>query len=97
MSSAVQDAEQLELLRSFVEEAREMLDEVEPRLVELEKGSIELGSVDGETINNIFRLFHSLKGSAGYLDLQTISRGVVVETRTGRIVLSSPGRGEWEL
>ena len=97
MSTAVQYAERLELLHSFVEEARDILDEVEPRLVELEKGSIELGSVNGETIHAIFRLFHSLKCSAGYLDLQTISRRVAAETGTGRIVLTSPGRGEWEL
>ncbi len=48
------------------------MDEVEPQLVELEQNSTESGQVDLETINSIFRLFHSMKGSAGFLELNEI-------------------------
>ena len=49
-----------------------MIDDVEPQLVELEQSQDEAGNVDLETVNSIFRLFHSLKGSAGFLELQNI-------------------------
>ncbi|MBU2551988.1 MAG: chemotaxis protein CheA [Proteobacteria bacterium] len=49
-----------------------MIDDVEPRLIELEQYSSETGEVDEETVNLIFRLFHSIKGSAGFLGLETI-------------------------
>ena len=66
------DAEQKELLLAFVEEGNEMLDESEPLFIELESRSHESGQVDGEVINTIFRLFHSLKGGAGFLNLDTV-------------------------
>ncbi|PID81732.1 chemotaxis protein CheA, partial [bacterium DOLZORAL124_64_63] len=62
----------LEIFAAFVEEGGEMMDEVEPQLVELEQNSTESGQVDLETINSIFRLFHSMKGSAGFLELNEI-------------------------
>ncbi|MBD3166811.1 chemotaxis protein CheA [bacterium] len=67
------DSEQREILLGFLEEGREMLDEVEPLLIELEKLAGEAGEVDYETINTVFRLFHSLKGGAGFLDLRVIA------------------------
>jgi len=48
------------------------MDEVEPQLVELEQNSTASGEVDLETINSIFRLFHSMKGSAGFLELNEV-------------------------
>ncbi|MCH8953784.1 chemotaxis protein CheA [candidate division KSB1 bacterium] len=68
------DAEQQELLLAFVEEGNELLDESEPLLIELETKSNESGEVDGEVINTIFRLYHSLKGGAGFLDLDTVGK-----------------------
>ncbi len=68
------DAEQQELLLAFVEEGNELLDESEPLLIELETKSNESGEVDGEVINTIFRLYHSLKGGAGFLDLNTLGK-----------------------
>ncbi|MCH7674109.1 chemotaxis protein CheA [candidate division KSB1 bacterium] len=68
------DAEQQELLLAFIEEGNELLDESEPLLIELETKSNESGEVDGEVINTIFRLYHSLKGGAGFLDLDTVGK-----------------------
>ncbi|MCP4291299.1 MAG: chemotaxis protein CheA [bacterium] len=62
----------LEIFAAFVEEGDEMMDDVEPQLVELEQSSSDSGMVDLETINSIFRLFHSMKGSAGFLELNCI-------------------------
>ncbi len=62
----------LEIFEAFVEEGGEMMDDVEPQLVELEQSSTADGLVDLETINSIFRLFHSMKGSAGFLELNCI-------------------------
>ncbi len=62
----------MSLILEFVQEAREYIDEVEPTLIEICHGSDELGAVDLELINSVFRLFHSMKGSAGFLDLSTV-------------------------
>jgi two-component system chemotaxis sensor kinase CheA len=74
MTDFEKDEEQRELIQGFVEEGREMLDDVEPQLVELETLADESGEVDPEIINTIFRLFHSLKGGAGFLDLDTVQK-----------------------
>jgi two-component system chemotaxis sensor kinase CheA len=70
----IADSEQLELLLAFVEEGKEMLDNSEPLLIELEAKANQSGKVDTEVLNTIFRLFHSLKGGAGFLDLKTVGR-----------------------
>jgi len=62
----------MSLILEFVQEAREYIDEIEPTLIEINNGATEAGSVDSEMINAIFRLFHSMKGSAGFLSLTTI-------------------------
>jgi two-component system chemotaxis sensor kinase CheA len=61
-----------ENVRFFVSESREMLEEVEPRLIELEQYATQQGNIDEETVNLIFRLFHSLKGSAGFLQFPNV-------------------------
>jgi len=73
MSDPIIDSEQSEFIHAFVEEGREMLDEVEPLLIELEQESDPSSGVDPEVLNTIFRLFHSLKGAAGFLDFDTVS------------------------
>ena len=75
------DEEQIEILQGFVEEGLEMLDETEPLLIELEKIAGDSGKVDPEVMNTIFRLYHSLKGGSGFLDLTTVS-GVTHEAET---------------
>ncbi|MFA7330166.1 MAG: chemotaxis protein CheA [Candidatus Delongbacteria bacterium] len=67
------DEEHRELLAGFLVESRELLDEVEPELIRLEKDA-QAGEVQGDTLDKVFRLFHSLKGGAGMLNLGTIQQ-----------------------
>ncbi len=57
-----------DILHEFVVDSKEMLEDTEPLLVELED------AYDEEKINNIFRCFHSIKGGAGFLNLNSIQR-----------------------
>lgn len=66
--------EKLEMVKCFVTESRELLDDVEPQIIALERDAVSFGKIDEEILNAIFRLFHSLKGAASFLDLQTVIR-----------------------
>ena len=72
MSEPTPSADLEDVLLEFLAESREMLDEVEPTLVELESLRDAQGKINDETIGGIFRLFHSLKSGAGYLHLDVI-------------------------
>ena len=65
--------EKLEMVKLFIIDSRELLDDVEPKIIEMEEKALAAGEVDEDILNAIFRLFHSLKGSASFLDLQTIT------------------------
>lgn len=54
-----------EILKDFLIEAGEILELLQEQLIELEKTPS-----DKELINAIFRGFHTIKGGAGFLDLQ---------------------------
>ncbi|TVR07747.1 MAG: chemotaxis protein CheA [Planctomycetota bacterium] len=56
-----------EFINAFVDEGRELIDEIEPSIIELKIAAEGRGSIDAEQINALFRLFHTLKGSAGFL------------------------------
>ncbi len=56
------------LIRDFIAEAREHLQEIEINMVEWEKSP-----EDREIINSIFRPFHTIKGVTGFLNLQEIN------------------------
>lgn len=60
-----------DFIADFVQEAQELLDSAEPLLVDLSDAAA-LASVDYEQINSIFRLFHSIKGGAGYLNFNHV-------------------------
>ncbi|MGD0153127.1 MAG: chemotaxis protein CheA [Thermacetogeniaceae bacterium] len=64
--------EKMEMVRDFVTEGRELLDDAEPQIIEMEKIALASGGVDEDVLNGIFRLFHSLKGTASFLDFQAI-------------------------
>lgn len=62
-----------ELIQAFLTESTEMLDDAEPKLIDLQHVSESTGAVDNEVVNSIFRAFHSIKGSAGFLQMKNIS------------------------
>jgi len=64
---------ELEFLRVFVAESRELIEEVEPQLIDIHERAEQTGEVDVTAINSIFRLFHSMKGSAASLGLGNIA------------------------
>jgi len=56
-----------ELLRDFLTEAGELLSDVDSKLVELEKRPR-----DTTLLNDIFRGFHTIKGGAGFLNVEAL-------------------------
>jgi two-component system chemotaxis sensor kinase CheA len=60
------DDDTKEIIESFIAEAYERLDEAEAKLEKLG------GPEDREIFNAVFRLFHSVKGSAGFLNFERI-------------------------
>jgi two-component system chemotaxis sensor kinase CheA len=57
----------LDLYRSFVSEAGEGLDQIEVKILSLEESPD-----DKELLNGIFRTFHTLKGTSGFLNLPAV-------------------------
>jgi|GEM_PF-686028 len=62
-------AEQRVLRRTFIEEAFDLLEEFEAFILELESRS-----QDQESIQNIFRIVHTIKGGSGVLDWPEFTR-----------------------
>jgi len=58
-----------DLLREFITESREHLDNIEQGVLVLESQP-----ADAETLNTVFRAFHTFKGGAGFLNLVPINR-----------------------
>lgn len=63
-----------EIVESFVAECLELIDELEPDVIEFQKSYDLSESVDEEKLNTILRLFHSLKGSSSFLDFKNMTR-----------------------
>ncbi len=63
------DAETKEVIESFVAEGYERLDDAE---VQLQRAECVDGSEGVACLNSVFRLFHSVKGSAGFLGFNNI-------------------------
>ncbi|MBN1931957.1 MAG: chemotaxis protein CheA [Desulfobacterales bacterium] len=61
--------EDIQILKDFVIEALENLEQIEIHLINLEQDPD-----DQETINAIFRPFHTIKGVSGFLNLNHINR-----------------------
>jgi len=83
--------EDVPMVMDFVTEAKEHLDAVEAGLLDLEK---QPG--DKEVINRIFRGFHTIKGMAGFLNLQDIgalahsAENLLDMARKDKLVLQGP-------
>ncbi|MBV6519465.1 MAG: chemotaxis protein CheA [Candidatus Brocadia sp.] len=59
----------VEIVKEFLVESNDHLDDVESKILELEKNP-----EDVDIINGIFRPIHSIKGSAGFLGLKDIGK-----------------------
>ncbi|OHD15368.1 MAG: hypothetical protein A2Y34_08140 [Spirochaetes bacterium GWC1_27_15] len=68
MSNDNIDNETKEVIDSFVSEGFDLLEKADSKIINLDKSQNE------EIVNTIFRLFHSLKGSAGYLNFENIKK-----------------------
>ena len=64
--------EHIEMVQEFAQEIRELLDELEPVVIEMGKSCGD-GSDISDEINSIFRLFHSIKGAAGFLNFTNVA------------------------
>lgn len=84
-------ADDVDLLREFINESREHLDNIEHGVLVLENRP-----ADAETLNTVFRAFHTFKGGAGFLNLIPINRlAHVLESlldlaRQGRLTINAP-------
>jgi two-component system, chemotaxis family, sensor kinase CheA len=84
------DQEQWEqLLISFLEEAKELIQNAETALLALDKQA-----ADADTINGLFRAMHTLKGSAGLFSLDGFVRfahqmeNLIMRVRDGELTLN---------
>lgn len=66
------DVDTLELVHDFVHDATTALREIEPTLMALAAADVRVA--EGETVDRILRVFHSLKGGAGFLELTQVER-----------------------
>jgi two-component system chemotaxis sensor kinase CheA len=84
-------ASDADLLREFITESREHLDNIEQGVLVLEKEP-----ANAEMLNTVFRAFHTFKGGAGFLNLVPINRlAHILESlldlaRQGRFTIASP-------
>ncbi len=61
------DAETVSLFGEFLSESAEGLNRVDQILM-----NVERDGVDGDTVNSLFRVFHTVKGTAGFLELTEV-------------------------
>lgn len=79
-----------EILQDFIVEAGEIIEKLDEQLVQIEKTPD-----DKELLNAIFRGFHTVKGGAGFLQLNSLvevchaAENLFDELRNGRISMSS--------
>jgi two-component system chemotaxis sensor kinase CheA len=80
-----------DLLREFAQESREHLENIEQGVLILEE---QPG--DADTLNSIFRAFHTFKGGSGFLHLVPVNRlsheleSLLDSAREGRLAITSP-------
>ncbi|MDR1726790.1 MAG: chemotaxis protein CheW [Acidobacteriota bacterium] len=80
----------LDILAEYVEESRAHLEHAEKIFVEIKK----TGETSPDAINDLFRAIHTIKGSAGYLELTNIStlthamESLLDDLREGALVMN---------
>ena len=62
-----------ELVSAFLDEGAELLDHIEPTLLEIQQAIKDGEKPDKEQINELFRLYHTFKGSSGFLGLERVT------------------------
>lgn len=67
------DAERTELLQMFLADSQDLIDDAEPRLIQLNNLATADEAQLTETVNSVFRLFHSVKGSASMVGLKHLA------------------------
>ncbi len=92
--------EDREILLEFIREANEGLEKAEALLLRLEEQTGAVVSSDRSLIDSLFRVFHSLKGNAGFLGLSLVNtlthqaESLLDSVRKGRMSL---GKSEIDL
>jgi len=87
--------EMQEILEEFFIEAEESLDQLEQDLIQLETLAEE-GETDGDTVDRLFRVLHTLKGGAGFLGLEKMAKlahsgeNLLDEVRGGKVAVDKP-------
>ena len=86
--SLLNDPDMQEIFESFLVETREILEQLDTDLVELENSPD-----DSELLNKIFRSFHTIKGTAGFLGLVKLQK----ITHNGEDILNKLRKGEMRI
>lgn len=84
----LKDPDMAEIVDSFIIESNEILEELDHDLVELENKP-----EDDELLNKIFRAFHTIKGTSGFLGLEKLTK----VTHKGEDILNKLRKGEAKL
>ena len=88
--SMLSDPEMKEIVDSFLVETKEILEKLDLNLIELENRPD-----DNELLNDIFRSFHTIKGTSGFLGLNKLtqvthrSEDILNKLRKGEAVLTA--------
>jgi two-component system, chemotaxis family, sensor kinase CheA len=86
--SLLNDPEMKEIFESFIVETNEILEKLDLDLVEMEKSP-----KDSDLLNCVFRAFHTIKGTSGFLGLEKLQR----VTHVCEDILNKLRKGEVEL
>jgi len=84
-------AEDRELIAEFINESQEHLQNIEQGVLVLENNPD-----DADTLNSIFRAFHTFKGGSGFLNLTAIQtlahelESLLDQARQGKLAITSP-------
>lgn len=85
LTMLLNDPEMQEIFESFIVETKEILERLDLELVELENRP-----TDVELLNSIFRSFHTVKGTSGFLGLERLTK----VTHKGEDILNKLRKGE---
>lgn len=89
MEDSMNFIDDVEIVKEFLTESNDHMDEIESRILELENNPEDM-----DLINGIFRPIHSMKGSAGFLGLQDIGKvsheleTLLDEARKSKIIIT---------